>query len=343
MQLSQLLGIDKGIIQAPMAGVQDWELAVAVAEAGGLGSIPCGMLSPQQLLAEISSFTSHSDKPYNLNFFCHTMPAADPDELRAWEVQLQGYYSELSVNPPTEPAALRLPFDEKIAELLEPHKPPILSFHFGLPSPALVQRIKSWGSIILSSATTVDEGAWLQQHGADVVIAQGIEAGGHRAMFLTSDPATQQATAELVRQLTRALSVPVVAAGGIAGERDTREMLVLGAAGVQVGTAYLLCDEAKTSPVHRKEIKAADKQTALTNIFSGRLARGICNRVMEDLGFVNDNAPRFPYAASALAPLRAHAEALDLPDFTPLWAGTNRAGCMEVSAATLTHELWPDS
>ena len=341
MTLTKTLGIEKPIIQAPMAGVQNWELAVAVSNAGGLGSIPCGMLSEQQILSEITHFKRHSNKPYNLNFFCHSMPPVNLRAMKRWQDVLQHYYEEFSLGPPTELGTLRLPFDDSIADKLEPHKPPIISFHFGLPAPKLIARIKSWGTIVISSATTESEGLWLQEHGADVVIAQGIEAGGHRAMFLTTDASTQRPTAELVQRLTPVLSLPVIAAGGIANASQVSEMMALGASGVQIGTAYLLCDEAKTTSIHRDEIRKKSNETALTNIYSGRLARGITTRVMNDLDFVSDTAPEFPYASIALAPLRAKAEGLNRSDFSPLWAGTNRAGCKAISAQLLTNEIWP--
>ncbi|GAA5315143.1 MAG: nitronate monooxygenase [Candidatus Pelagadaptatus aseana] len=346
-QLCQRLGIVRPIIQAPMAGSQNWQLAVAVSEAGGLGSIPCGMLNADQVVAEIQQFTRHSDKPYNLNFFCHTMPAMTPQVLSQWQQCLEGYYDELDVQPPETVSGLRLPYDDAVADRLEAYKPPVISFHFGLPSAQQVARIKSWGSLILSSATTVEEGLWLERHGADVVIAQGVEAGGHRAMFLTDDPGSQLGTIELVRALKRTLQVPVVAAGGIAAADDVEAMLALGVAAVQVGTAYLLCDEAKTSAVHREALhqalKAGTATTALTNLFSGRLARGISNRLMRDLDCVSDKAPAFPYAAVAIGPLRARAESQGRGDFSPLWSGTNTSGCQPISAGQLTHQLWPES
>ncbi len=343
MKLCTMLGIEIPIIQAPMAGVQNWQLAAAVSKAGGLGSIPCGMLSPEQVRTEIDHFIANCDRPYNLNFFCHSMPAVDEQALKNWQRELQHYYDSLAVSPPDKITGLRLPFDNRVADILEAYKPPIISFHFGLPAPDLAARVKSWGSVILSSATTREEGIWLQDHGADIVIAQGSEAGGHRAMFLTTDPATQITTAALVTVLVQELSVPIVAAGGIATRHDVTTILQQGASGVQIGTSYLLCDEAKTSQLHRQAIKSADETTALTNIFSGRLARGISNKIMQDLDFISDKAPAFPYASVAMAPLRAKAEALNKADFSPLWSGTNRQGCKEISAGELTRELWADA
>ncbi len=340
MSLCNSLGIDKPIIQAPMAGVQNWQLAVAVANAGGLGSIPCGMLTKDQVLSEIVNFKQHSNHHYNLNFFCHDMPEVTPQALQAWEDRLSPYYQSFSVNPPKELSGLRMPFDADMADAIAPYQPPIVSFHFGLPRQDLVNRLKSWGTIIMSSATTCEEGIWLQQNGADVVIAQGAEAGGHRSMFLTSDPATQVPTSELIVNLKNQLSIPVIAAGGIATNRDVKNMIRSGASGVQIGTSYLLCHEAKTTELHKQAIRSKQATTALTNIFSGRLARGITNKVMEDLHFINDKAPAFPYASVALTPLRSKAEALGSSDFSPLWAGENRNGCKEVSASALTTSLW---
>lgn len=342
MNLCSILGIDKPIIQAPMAGVQNWELAVAVSSSGGLGSIPCGMLTKEQVLLEITNFRKHSNKAYNLNFFCHKMPDIDHPELKAWEEQLSPYYESFSIKPHKEVSGLRLPFDINIADALESHKPPVLSFHFGLPSPELVTRIKSWGTVVISSATTKQEGVWLEKNGADVVIAQGFEAGGHRGMFMTSDPSTQLPTSEFVVCLKHELSVPVVAAGGIATNSDIKEMIRLGASGVQIGTSYLLCDEAKTSAIHREALKSKNSVTALTNIFSGRLARGITNKIMKELNFIASKAPQFPYASIAINPLRSKAESQNKSDFTPLWSGTDRSGCKEISATKLTNELWGD-
>ena len=342
MSLCHILGIQKPVIQAPMAGVQNWELAAAVSNAGGLGSIPCGMLTREQIIAEIESFRQHSDGSYNLNFFCHQMPALDRQVLREWQRELSPYYESFDIEPSETVSGLRLPFSVEIADVLETYKPPVMSFHFGLPSAELVARIKSWGTVVMSSATTVEEGIWLENNGADIVIAQGCEAGGHRGMFLGSDPVSQCALADLLPALKQVLSVPVIAAGGIASSSDVKKMMKSGASGVQVGTSYLLCDEAKTSAVHRRALKSGSSNTALTNIFSGRLARGITNKLMKELDFIADKAPDFPYASIAIGPLRAKAESQGLSDFTPLWAGVDRSGCREISAAMLTRELWSE-
>ncbi|RYV02765.1 2-nitropropane dioxygenase [Shewanella sp. OPT22] len=340
MNICKQLGIDIPIIQAPMAGVQDWQLAVAVSNAGGLGSIPCGMLSPEKIIEEITSFQSHSDKPYNLNFFCHEMPQLNPKQIAEWEKTLTPFFKKLEVQPPSEFSGLRRPFDEKTLELLRPFRSPILSFHFGLPPNSLLTELKSWGTKIISSATTVEEGLWLEVNGADMVIAQGVEAGGHRAMFLTKDHSTQMGTIELTKQLLTHLSLPIISAGAITNSKQTQRHLKFGASAVQIGTTYLLCHEAKTSTVHRQALKDQTRDTALTNLFSGRLARGMINTFMEKLGPINEKAPDFPYASNALTPLRRKAESLNSEEFSPLWSGTNRSGCQEISAYELTKTFY---
>ncbi|MGH8722458.1 MAG: NAD(P)H-dependent flavin oxidoreductase, partial [Burkholderiales bacterium] len=259
----------------------------------------------------------------------------------AWRAALTPYYREYGIDPEKIPAGPgRAPFSAEFADALEPFRPPVVSFHFGLPSKELLVRVKRWGSKILCSATTVDEARWLEAQGVDAIIAQGMEAGGHRGMFLTDDLTTQVGTFSLLPQVVRAVKLPVIAAGGIADARGVAAALSLGAAGVQVGTAYLLCPEAATSAVQRAALKGEGaRHTALTNLFTGRPSRGIVNRVMRELGPISGAPPAFPLATSAIAPLRAKAEARGCGDFTALWSGQNATGCKEVPAAQLTREL----
>ncbi|HEU4328354.1 MAG TPA: nitronate monooxygenase [Roseiflexaceae bacterium] len=341
MNLQQLLGIDLPIIQAPMAGVQGGPLAVAVSSAGGLGSLPCAMLGLDAMRQELAFISAQTARPFNVNFFCHTQPEPSAEREARWRAALAPFFAEFGVDPETIPAGPgRAPFSSDVAEVLAEWRPAVVSFHFGLPPADLLARVRSWGAKILSSATTVAEARWLEAHGVDAVIAQGLEAGGHRGMFLSEDLNTQVGTFALVRQIVQAVRVPVIAAGGIADAQGVAAALALGAAGVQVGTAYLLCPEATTSAVHRAALQSeAARVTALTNLFTGRPARGIVNRIMRELGPVHDAAPPFPLAASAIAPLRARAERLGSGDFSPLWAGQNTAGCREVAAGLLTREL----
>ena len=324
-----------------MAGVQLGKLAIEVSNAGGLGSLPCAMLTLDALRAELAAIRAGTRKPYNVNFFCHTPPVASTQREAAWRSALSAYYKEYGIDAGAIPAGPgRAPFSAEAADVLEESRPAVVSFHFGLPPPELLARVRAWGSKILASATTVDEALWLEARGVDAVIAQGVEAGGHRGNFLSEDISTQVGTFALLPQIARAVKVPVIAAGGIADAQGVAAAIALGAAGVQIGTAYLLCPEATTSAVHRAALKSeAARQTALTNLFTGRPARGIVNRLMRELGPMSAAAPAFPLATSAIAPLRAKAEAQGKGDFSPLWSGQNASGCKEIPAADLTREL----
>jgi nitronate monooxygenase len=341
MSIQELLEIDLPIIQAPMAGVQGSALTVAVANAGGLGSFPCAMFSLDAMRKELAAIKAQTTKPYNVNFFCHTPPEPDPGREAKWRMALAPYFAEFGVDVNAIPAGPgRMPFNAEAADVAEAFKPPVVSFHFGLPSADLMARVRSWGAKILSSATTVDEARWLEARGVDAIIAQGSEAGGHRGMFLTEDPAAQVGTFALLPQIVRAVKVPVIAAGGIADAPGVAAAMALGAAGVQIGTAYLLCPEATTSTVHRAALASeAARVTAITNVFTGRPARGIVNRIIRELGPISAAAPAFPLATSAIAPLRAKAEAQGSGDFSPLWAGQNVSGCKAIPAADLTRAL----
>lgn len=340
MRLDRLLGIEYPLIQAPMAGSQGSQLAIAVCEAGGLGSLPCAMLTVDAMRKELDAIRAATAKPYNVNFFCHAPPAPDAAREAAWRGALGRYFREFGIDPATIPAGPgRAPFTKEAADALEPYRPAIVSFHFGLPAADLVARVKSWGSKVLSSATTVDEARWLEAHGADAVIAQGVEAGGHRGIFLSDDLSKQPRTLDLVREVVKAVRVPVVAAGGIADEAGVRAAMSLGAAAVQLGSAYLLSPESGASAVHRQALRQPKRETALTNVFTGRPARGIVNRFIREVGPINAAAPAFPLATSAIAPLRAKAEAAASGDFSPLWCGDYAGHYAETGAAELTRRL----
>jgi nitronate monooxygenase len=336
-----LVGIEHPIVQAPMAGAMDHELVIAVSEAGGLGSLPCAMLTPEAARAQLEMIRQRTSRPINVNFFCHAPPRPDPVREQAWKARLAGYYRELGLDldAPASGAG-RAPFDEQMCALVEEFRPKVVSFHFGLPDPHLLTRLKAAGCRVLSSATTVAEARWLEERGCDAIIAQGYEAGGHRGMFLTADITTQAGTFALVPQVVDAVKAPVIAAGGIADARGVVAAFALGAAAVQIGTAYLFCPEAKISPAHRAALRAArDDATALTNVITGRPARGILNRIMREVGPISAEAPPFPLAAGAIGPLRATAEANGSGDFSPLWSGQAAALRREMPAADLTRAL----
>jgi nitronate monooxygenase len=329
------------IIQAPMAGSQGSALALAVATAGGLGSLPSALFDVATLRAEVAAIHAATRSPVNVNFFAHTPPAPDAARESAWRATLAPYYAEYGIDPATVPVGPgRTPFGPDAARVLEELRPRVVSFHFGLPADDLLTRVRATGATIIASATTVEEARWLEARGVDAVIAQGLEAGGHRGHFLSDDLTVQTGLFALLPRIVRAVRVPVIAAGGIVDRRTVDAALALGAAAVQVGTAYLLCPEATTSAPHRVALASdAAHHTALTNLFSGRAARGIVNRLMRELGPLRTEVPPFPLASAALAPIRSEAEAQGRGDFSPLWAGENVDGCKAIPAADVTRAL----
>ncbi len=338
--LSQLFGIDMPIIQAPMAGSQGSALAIQVSNAGGLGSLPCAMLDAKQMASELAAIKAATNRPFNANFFCHAAPPPDTSRDERWRAALRPYYEELGLDPNVMMAVpTRSPFNAEAATLVEHYQPAVVSFHFGLPKRELLARVRASSAKVIASATTIGEAQWLEHEGVDAIIAQGFEAGGHRGIFLSEDLSTQVGTFALVARIAKAVRVPVIAAGGIADARGVAAAIKLGAVAAQIGTAYLLCPEVTTSVVHRAALKNPDAETAITNLFSGRPARGIVNRLMRDLGAISELPPAFPLASAALAPLRATAESVGRGDFSPLWSGQNASGCKEISAAALTKML----
>jgi nitronate monooxygenase len=340
-RIIDLLGIEHPILLAPMAGPGTAELAIAVAEAGGLGALPCAMSSPEQIRSDLGVFRQRTAKPINLNFFTHTPPQPDPARDARWKARLAPYYAEFGVDPSKPvPAVNRAPFDETTCAIVEEFNPAVVSFHFGLPEPRLLARVRAAGCKVIASATAAAEARWLAERGCDAIIAQGAEGGGHRGMFLSDDVASQAGTFALVPQVVDAVKVPVIAAGGIADARGIVAALALGAAAVQIGTAYLFCPEAKVTALHRQALRnARDDGTALTNLFSGRPARGLINRVMREVGPLSAEAPAFPLAGGALAPLKAAAEAKGSADFSALWSGQAAALGREMPAGELTKLL----
>lgn len=346
MSLAQRLGTQWPLIQAPMAGVQGTELAMAVSGAGALGSLPCALLDAATLHQQLHILQAAGTAHYNVNFFCHTPPHISASQNARWLNTLSPAYQRYGLTPSTDlPAPGRFPFSQALAEVLAQYRPKVLSFHFGLPAPDVLAFVRSWGAVILSSATTVQEARWLQAQGVDAIIAQGLEAGGHRGSFLHPDPvaalADQASLAELVPQILQAVTCPVIAAGGIHDAASVAGAMRRGVQGVQVGTAFLLCKEAQTSALHRAALQDPLLHTtsAVTNLFTGRPARSLINGLMRELGAIHPDAPAFPLASAALAPLRAAAESQGSHDFTPLWAGENARHCQVQEAHDLVSEL----
>ena len=336
-----LVGIEIPIAQAPMAGSVSSEMVIAVSEAGGLGSLPCALLNAEQIRTELGIIRQRTARPINVNFFCHAPPQRDGRREAAWKERLTPYYAELGIDPDAQPSGpARTPFDEAMCDAVLEFRPEVVSFHFGLPDQRLLRRVKESGAKVLSSATSVAEARALEAQGCDAIIAQGYEAGGHRGMFLTDDIASQAGTMALVPQVVDAVRVPVIAAGGIADGRGIVAALALGASAVQIGTAYLFSPEAKVGAAHRAALDSANESaTVLTNVFTGRPARGIVNRIVREVGPMSQHAPAFPLAATGVGPLRSKGEAAGSGDFTPLWSGQAAALGRELPAGELTRTL----
>lgn len=344
-RLIDLFKLEHPLVLAPMAGFGTVELAAAVCGAGGLGSIACAAMQPQIAANSIREFRKQTSKPLNLNFFCHAQAKIDSEREQAWHDRLASYYREFGIDHEQRPSRVDMaPFGDATCTVVESAKPEVVSFHFGLPDQALLARVKAAGCRVISSATTVEEARWLEARGVDAIIAQGYEAGGHRGMFLAADLnntiASQPGTLALVPQIVDAVSVPVVAAGGIADGRGIAAAFALGAAATQIGTAYLLCPEAATPSLHRNALRQArEDATLLTNVFSGRPARALANRLALEVGPISDALPDFPLPIGELTALRAKAESQGCNDFTPLWSGQSASLLKEMPAKALTLEL----
>lgn len=305
------------IIQAPMAGAGGVALGAAAIRGGAVGSLPCAMLTPDQVREQVAQVRAQADGPLNLNFFCHVL--GDPPDETAWRALLQPFYDKEGVGPPATPPPLRAPFDDAMCRVVEEVRPELVSFHFGLPDATLLERIRDCGIAVLGNATTVAE-AWELAGSVDWIIAQGFEAGGHAGHFL--DGYRPEGTFALARKISTQLNgilTTVITAGGIADAAGIAAALQLGAGAVQLGTAYLHTAEATISPAHRAALRHGE--TVVTNLFSGGLARGVRNALIDGIGPVHPSAPRFPYASAALAELRRVAEADGRGDYSPLWAG----------------------
>jgi nitronate monooxygenase len=344
-RLLDLLKLEIPFIQAPMAGSDSIALARSVSSCGALGSLACALLGPDGVREAVHAIRQEMPRPFNLNFFCHTMKPLEDGATERWKGVLSSHYERLGLDIEAVPESrLRLPFNDEMCAVVEEVRPEVVSFHFGMPAPDLVERLKRRGIRILSSATTVQEAKWLESRGCDAIIAQGIDAGGHRAMFLETNVATQVGLFALLPQVADAVSVPVIAAGGIADARGVVAALALGASGVQMGTAYLFCPEANVSPLYRRTLEqASDNEMVLTNLFSGRPARGILNRYIQESGPMSDAAPAFPYAATLVAPLRAASEKAGSVEYMQMWAGQAAALVKSMPADQFTRRLAADA
>jgi nitronate monooxygenase len=335
------LGMTRPIIQAPMTGYVSEEMVIAVSNAGGLGSLPATLLPPDAISQSIAALRKQTRGPIAVNFLAHSLAAPDADRSAAWRARLAPFFDELGLerNMPLPPMAIPV-FEEAQCVALEQSRPDVVSFHLGLPAAHFVARLKARGMAILSSATTVAEAVWLEERGCDAIIAQGLEAGGHRGSFLSTDLAEQCGTMALVPQIVDAVRAPVIAAGGIGDARGVTAAITLGASAVQLGTAFLFCPEAQVPPPYREALnQAGSADTVVTRVYSGLPARVIANRFTRVLYDAQDDVVQFPLGMAAVAPLVAASLKAGSSDIAPLWAGQGVGLGQSIHAGELVEHL----
>ena len=326
-----LAGARLPIVQAPMAGVGGAALAIGALRGGAVGSLPCAMRTPAEVVAEVTEVRAAAAGPLNLNFFCHELPEDQDDS--AWRALLRPVYEAAGISPDAGGGAVRQPFGDALCAAVEEVRPELVSFHFGLPDEALLERVRRTGARIIGNATTIAEARALADAGVDAIIAQGWEAGGHAGRFLDDPPDEQMGLMALLPQIVDAVSVPVIAAGGIADARGVAAAFLLGASAVQLGTAYLHCPESLIGKEHRAGLAAElAEHTAFTNLYSGGLARGLPTKLTDAFGPIREEAPPFPLASLALAPLGLK------PHFAGQAARLGRAEDAEALTKRLGHE-----
>jgi nitronate monooxygenase len=336
--VTELLGIERPILQAPMASAATPALAAAVSEAGGLGALGSAMLPVDELRRQTAELRGGTDRPFQLNFFCHEPPVVDEAVAARAREYFTPLYDELGLGEPPEPSVPPVEFDEARLEAVLELRPPVVSFHFGLPSEAALSAIRDTGARILATATTVAEARHLEQHGVDAVVAQGTEAGGHRGSFLVEGDDGPVGTLALVPQVVDAVAVPVIAAGGIADGRGLAAVLTLGAGAAQIGTAFLRCPESGISETYREALRDAQADgTILTRAVSGRPARALRNRMTSELSGV------LPYPAQLSLTVPLWGQAAQARQFQPMWSGQGAGMAAELPAGELVETISGDA
>lgn len=342
--LSRRLGLTAPIVQGPFgSGLSSVDLVAAVSEAGGLGSFGVHHLDGERIQATAAAIRARTGRPFALNLW---MPLEDSENPKLSDAEfelaldtLRPYFTELGVPLPKRPQRFTPPYAEQIEALIEA-RPAVFSFVFGVPEPSVLRQCRESGIVVLGTATTVDEAIELESAGVDAVVASGFEAGGHRISFLRSAEESLTGTIALVPQVVDAIRIPVIAAGGIADGRGIAAALCLGAQAVQIGTAFLACEESGTSDLHREQLRGPDaRYTALTRAYTGRLARGIRTSFMDRMRAHENDVPRYPVQAWLTAQYRSAALAQGRKDLVPLWSGQSAALIRHRSAAALLESL----
>ncbi len=335
--LMERLGMDHPIIQAPMAGADSPALAAAVAEAGGLGTMGTTYLAVEKMAEAAAAVRCRTNRAFGINLFA-PLPVPDvPDDAEAEVERMAAYHRDLGLDAPSLPSDLRDPFEARFPVALESGAK-VFSFTFGIVPPEALDAARQRGMVVMGTATTVAEAVALERAGVDAVVAQGSEAGGHRGTFAEPAERSLVGTMALVPQVVDAVEVPVVASGGIMDGRGIAAALALGASAVQMGTAFLTCEEAGVPPAYQEALLAADEtDTALTRAFSGRMARGVRNRFLTEMAD-HDPLP-FPIQNALTRPMRAAAAAAGKADYLSLWAGQGVAMARRQSAGDLMARL----
>lgn len=345
-ELTRALGLEYPVIQAPMAApmsapITTPELVAAVSNAGGLGSLGAAYMSPEAIREAVRRVRALTDRPFAVNLFVPVPFEVDPRLIERSERLLEPYQRELGVEPTRlDPQARYLEnFDEQLAVVIK-ERVPVFSFTFGSLASAEIERLKENGARVVGTATTVEEGERLQAEGVDAVVAQGSEAGGHRGTFLGDFGTSMVGTMALVPQMVDALSIPVIAAGGIMDGRGLAAALTLGAQAAQMGTAFLTCEESGAHPGFKRAVlEAAEDETAITRAFSGRAARSIKNRFLMEVGAHEQEIPPFPVQNALTRDVRAAAQEQNRPEFMSLWAGQGLRLARTATASELVRNV----
>ncbi len=337
------LGITLPIIQAPMAGTSTPAMAAAVSNAGGLGSIGVGATDAAGAREMIAGVRAVSNRGFNVNLFCHTPPAADAARDKTWIETLRPLFAQYGAEPPSQLREIYKSFveDDDMLAMLLAERPPVVSFHFGLPSAERIAALKQAGIVLLASATNLADARAIEAAGIDAVVAQGYEAGGHRGVFDPSAPDDKLGTMALTRLLVRNLKIPVIAAGGIMDGAGIAAALVLGAAAAQLGTAFIACPESSADAAYRSLLLSAGaEKTVMTAAISGRPARSLANKFTAFGETVPpDRIAAYPMAYDAGKQLNAAAKAEGEPGYGAQWAGQAAPLARALPAAELVARL----